>query len=136
VNQRQIGRRVEVLVATGEGRKDSATHRLSGRAEDSRLVHFEVPEGAETPRPGDIVTVEITEAKPFYLLADATATTPYEVRRTRAGEAWDNQDAASCAVPTQGSDSGVAATGAKVSLGLPTLRVATTPIYDPADGQR
>ena len=34
------GQQVEVLVAEGEGRKDSATHRLSGRARDNRLVHF------------------------------------------------------------------------------------------------
>ena len=31
-NRRQVGRAVEVLVADGEGRKDAATHRLSGRA--------------------------------------------------------------------------------------------------------
>ena len=31
---------VEVLVAEGEGRKDAATRRLSGRARDGRLVHF------------------------------------------------------------------------------------------------
>ena len=34
------GRTVEVLVATGEGRKDAATRRMSGRARDGRLVHF------------------------------------------------------------------------------------------------
>ena len=42
-NQQLVGRPVEVLVSTGEGKKDAETHRLSGRAEDSRLVHFEVP---------------------------------------------------------------------------------------------
>ena len=31
-NKRQVGRTLEVLVAEGEGRKDGATHRLSGRA--------------------------------------------------------------------------------------------------------
>jgi len=35
-----VGRAVEVLVADGEGRKDEATHRMSGRAKDNRLVHF------------------------------------------------------------------------------------------------
>ena len=49
---------VEVLVSTGEGKKDAETHRLSGRAEDSRLVHFEVPAGSELPRPGDVVSVD------------------------------------------------------------------------------
>ena len=31
-NKRLVGRTVEVLVAEGEGRKDAATHRVSGRA--------------------------------------------------------------------------------------------------------
>ncbi|MFM6971713.1 MAG: tRNA (N6-isopentenyl adenosine(37)-C2)-methylthiotransferase MiaB, partial [Rhodoluna sp.] len=39
-NQKQIGETVEVLVAN-EGRKDDQTNRMSGRARDSRLVHFE-----------------------------------------------------------------------------------------------
>jgi tRNA-2-methylthio-N6-dimethylallyladenosine synthase len=39
-NKKQVGKTVEVLVATGEGRKDSATHRQTGRTQDSRLVHF------------------------------------------------------------------------------------------------
>ena len=37
--------RVEVLVSMGEGKKDAETHRLTGRAEDNRLVHFEVARG-------------------------------------------------------------------------------------------
>src|SRR5450432_3171563 len=52
------GREVEVLVADGEGRKDEATHRMSGRARDNRLVHF-APADA-TARPGDIVTTVVT----------------------------------------------------------------------------
>ena len=53
-NRRQEGRAVEVLVAEGEGRKDGATHRLSGRAADNRLVHFARPPercGRRRPRP-------------------------------------------------------------------------------------
>ena len=42
-NKRLVGRRVELMVSEGEGRKDAATHRLSGRGPDNRLVHF-VPE--------------------------------------------------------------------------------------------
>jgi tRNA-2-methylthio-N6-dimethylallyladenosine synthase len=42
-NQAQIGRELQVLVSTGEGKKDAETHRLTGRAEDNRLVHFELP---------------------------------------------------------------------------------------------
>ncbi|MEJ8283259.1 tRNA (N6-isopentenyl adenosine(37)-C2)-methylthiotransferase MiaB [Curtobacterium citreum] len=117
-NAAQVGRSVEVLVATGEGRKDDATRRLSGRAEDSRLVHFAVPEGSAVPRPGDVVTVQITRAAPHFLIADDDA--PLRIRRTRAGDAWDRAEAESCGVPTP------AAPGdgpRPVSLGLPTLRV-------------
>ena len=39
-NRALEGRTMELLVAEGEGRKDAATHRLSGRARDNRLVHF------------------------------------------------------------------------------------------------
>src|SRR6202044_1349110 len=39
-NAKQDGAVVEILVAEGEGRKDAATHRMSGRARDNRLVHF------------------------------------------------------------------------------------------------
>ena len=115
-NQAQIGREVEVLVIN-EGRKDDATNRMSGRAQDFRLVHFEIPEGADRPRPGDMVTVKVTEAAPYHLLADDTSV--YSLRRTRAGDAWDRAEAASCAVPSGDS----AAEGkSQVSLGLPTLR--------------
>src|SRR5690606_34130192 len=64
-NQKQVGREVEVLVSVGEGKKDAETHRLTGRAEDNRLVHFEVTPGSELPRPGDMVTVTITHGAPF-----------------------------------------------------------------------
>jgi tRNA-2-methylthio-N6-dimethylallyladenosine synthase len=88
-NKLQVGRDVEVLVAEGEGRKDGATHRLSGRARDNRLVHVALPESspaADLPRPGDLVVARVTYAAPHHLLADAD---PAEgVRRTRAGEAW------------------------------------------------
>ena len=85
-NRRLVGRTVEVLVAEGEGRKDAATHRMSGRAPDNRLVHF-TPEGTE-PRPGDLVTVTISRAAPHYLVADGA---PAAVRRTRAGDAWEKR---------------------------------------------
>ncbi len=117
-NARQVGRSVEVLVATGEGKKDDATRRLSGRAEDSRLVHFAVPAGSAVPRPGDVVTVEVTRAAPHFLIADNDG--PLRIRRTRAGDAWDRAEAESCGVPTPAT----AGDGPRpVSLGLPTLRV-------------
>lgn len=142
-NQKVVGRSVEVLVASGEGKKDAETHRLSGRAEDSRLVHFDVPAGSAVPRPGDVVSVVVTRAAPFHLIADSTDGAPLTIRRTRAGDAWDRAEADSCAVPAA-PDGG--ASGGPVSLGLPTLRVVreplvspgvgTMPIYDPSDSLR
>ena len=88
-NQKLAGTTVEVLVAEGEGRKDAATHRMSGRARDNRLVHFTPDQTA--PRPGDIVTVTVTRGAPHYLLSDAA---PLSVRRTRAGDAWEAAAAA------------------------------------------
>ncbi|MGB3354531.1 MAG: tRNA (N6-isopentenyl adenosine(37)-C2)-methylthiotransferase MiaB [Mycobacterium sp.] len=82
-NAAQIGGTVELLVATGEGRKDASTARMSGRARDGRLVHF-APGGAEQIRPGDIVVTTVTGAAPHHLIADATL---IEHRRTRAGDA-------------------------------------------------
>jgi tRNA-2-methylthio-N6-dimethylallyladenosine synthase len=113
-NKSVVGNVVEVLVANNEGRKDEATQRMSGRSKDNRLVHFEIPAGADIPRPGDLVTVQTTEAKPYFLLADAGEGRPYSVRRTRAGDAWDLAQAESCGVPA-----GAAAnTTGKVSLTL------------------
>ena len=109
-NQAQIGTDVEVLVATGEGRKDAATSRLSGRTMDNRLVHFDVPAGADTPRPGDVVTVTVSQAAPYHLVAEALAGSKYALRRTRGGDAFDRRQAESCGVPTPGSG--------KVSLGI------------------
>jgi tRNA-2-methylthio-N6-dimethylallyladenosine synthase len=103
-NKKVVGRSLEVLVAEGEGRKDAATHRLSGRARDNRLVHFALPEGVEAPRPGDMATVEVTYAAPHHLVADVFGS----VRRTRAGDAWERaQDAPA---PKPG-----------VMLGMPTI---------------
>jgi tRNA-2-methylthio-N6-dimethylallyladenosine synthase len=104
-NKRLVGRRVELMVAEGEGRKDAATLRLSGRAPDNRLVHFAAHSLVERPRPGDMVTVDITYAAPHHLVADGPAT----VRRTRSGDAWEARQA-------RPADAGV-------SLGMPTLGV-------------
>ncbi|UOQ60519.1 tRNA (N6-isopentenyl adenosine(37)-C2)-methylthiotransferase MiaB [Leucobacter rhizosphaerae] len=121
-NQAQIGETVQVLVSVGEGRKDTTRRRLSGRSEDNRLVHFAVPDGAEEPRPGDVVTVQITEAAPHFLIADVVPGV-YALRRTRAGDAHDRRQAESCGVPASPAGGGTAASSpAVVSLGLPTLR--------------
>src|SRR4051812_13404453 len=97
-NKRLLGRRVELLVAEGEGRKDAATHRMTGRARDNRLVHFmsppaevgaatHLPRPGDSPiRPGDLVEVEVTYAAPHHLVADGPVLTH---RRTRSGDAWE-----------------------------------------------
>jgi len=104
------GSPVEVLVATGEGRKDAATDRMSGRARDNRLVHFSVPQGAEIPRPGDVVEVTVTRAAPHHLVADSGVQGGlFRVRRTAGGDAWAAlQDTAGSHRPA-------------VTLGMPTI---------------
>src|ERR1700684_4325652 len=111
-NQKLTGATVEVLVAEGEGRKDAATHRMSGRARDNRLVHFAPHQS--TPRPGDIVTVTVTRGAPHYLPADGA---PLSVRRTRAGDAWQAAAAAPPAVVPP-----VPPEPAPVLLGMPAPR--------------
>jgi tRNA-2-methylthio-N6-dimethylallyladenosine synthase len=100
-NKRLVGQPVEVLVAVGEGRKDAATGRLSGRARDGRLVHFAT--GDLAIRPGDVVTTEITYAAPHHLNADGA---PRSHRRTRAGDVHE----AGLVTRTRG-----------ILLGLPTV---------------
>jgi tRNA-2-methylthio-N6-dimethylallyladenosine synthase len=110
-NLKLAGRAVEVLVAQGEGRKDAATARLSGRARDNRLVHFAVPQGAEVPRPGDVVGVSVTRAAPHHLVADSGVQGgPFTVRRTAGGDAW----AALQDIPGSGRPA--------VTLGMPSMR--------------
>jgi tRNA-2-methylthio-N6-dimethylallyladenosine synthase len=75
-----VGRPVEVLIAEGEGRKDNATARLSGRARDNRLVHIANCDA----RPGDVVDAVVSYAAPHHLVADHVL----GVRRTRGGDAW------------------------------------------------
>jgi tRNA-2-methylthio-N6-dimethylallyladenosine synthase len=87
-NRAQVGRRVELLVATGEGRKDAGTGRLSGRARDNRLVHFA---GSPQVRPGDVVETVVTYAAPHHLLAEGPLLAH---RRTRAGDAFETPRAA------------------------------------------
>ncbi|MHA7650502.1 tRNA (N6-isopentenyl adenosine(37)-C2)-methylthiotransferase MiaB [Mycobacterium sp. ML4] len=81
-NRALVGQTVQLLVATGEGRKDNRTARMSGRARDGRLVHFTA--GDQVVRPGDIITVAVTDAAPHHLIADSGILTH---RRTRAGDA-------------------------------------------------
>jgi tRNA-2-methylthio-N6-dimethylallyladenosine synthase len=108
-NLRQVGRSVEVMFADGEGRKDAATARMSGRAQDNRLVHVAVPDDPrDRPRPGDLADVAVTYAAPHHLTADAGLT---NLRRTPGGDAWQSRRGA------------VAQRPVGVSLGLPTVGV-------------
>ena len=88
-NKKLVGQRVELLVAEGEGKKDDLTARMSGRARDSRLVHFGVTGEVVAngrPRPGDIVEVELTHAAPHHHNADAGV---LSWRQTPAGDIWE-----------------------------------------------
>ena len=109
-NRAQEGREVELLVSTGEGRKDGATRRLTGRARDGRLVHF-APGDTTGIRPGDLVTVTVDRGAPHHLIADGGVHTH---RRTRAGDA---------------AEAGSRPTGAPTTLGLPGFG---TPPPEPA----
>ncbi|MDR0366839.1 MAG: tRNA (N6-isopentenyl adenosine(37)-C2)-methylthiotransferase MiaB [Bifidobacteriaceae bacterium] len=101
-NAKQVGRSVEVLVAAGEGRKDKASGRISGRARDGRLVHVSPPAdwaGGEI-NPGDIVQTVITRSAPHHLIADGTAgqlfeVLPYAKRRPDVAAAVADQPAPS-----------------------------------------
>ena len=119
-NKRLVGSTVELLVAVGEGRKDTATGRMSGRARDGRLVHFvagaangqlgaaqgangQHGSGGPEIRPGDIVHTTVTYAAPHHLNADGPILAH---RRTRAGDAHE---------------AGRTPRTAGVMLGLPTV---------------
>ena len=103
------GNTVEVLVTDDSGRKGNSTGRLSGRARDNRLVHLGLPDQVKDglfnatgldprladelppllPRPGDLVTAKVTQGAPYHLIADSGVDGGlFEVRRTRAGDAW------------------------------------------------
>ena len=85
-NAKLVGTDVELLVQA-DGRKNSETHRISGRARDGRLVHFTpVMNGEDITsqiRPGDIVHTTVTDSGSFFLIADEGVTSH---RRTKAGD--------------------------------------------------
>jgi tRNA-2-methylthio-N6-dimethylallyladenosine synthase len=111
-NKALVGTRVELLVAAGEGGKDAARGRMSGRARDGRLVHFTAADGV---RPGDVVETVVTEGKPHFLIADGALLSH---RRTRAGDA---------------AEAGTRPTTPGVSLGMPRIGVpAPLPAAVPA----
>ncbi|HJD49624.1 MAG TPA: tRNA (N6-isopentenyl adenosine(37)-C2)-methylthiotransferase MiaB [Candidatus Corynebacterium intestinavium] len=103
-NQELVGTTQELLVQETGGRKDAQRHRMSGRARDGRLVHF-TP--SEDVRPGDIVEVTITDARPFFLIADGPLVNH---RLTKAGD-----------MSGAGQTPTTAPIG--VSLGVPTIGI-------------
>lgn len=105
-NAKLIGTEVELLVQASGGRKNDKTHRMTGRSRDGRLVHFD-PQGHvdRDIRPGDVITTVVTEARPFFLIADSGV---LQHRRTKAGDM-----SAAGKVPT------TAPVG--VGLGLPSI---------------
>ena len=64
------GRDVEVMVTGTPGKKDAATHRVTGREKTGVLVHIGVPEGEPMPQVGDFVTATVTHAGRHNLIAD------------------------------------------------------------------
>jgi tRNA-2-methylthio-N6-dimethylallyladenosine synthase len=52
-------------------------------------VHFTLPDGVKAPRPGDIVTVTVSEAGPYHLIADPKTSAEITVRRTIGGDAFE-----------------------------------------------
>jgi tRNA-2-methylthio-N6-dimethylallyladenosine synthase len=107
-NRALEGTVVEVLVSTGEGRKDGATRRMSGRARDGRLVHF--APGEVPVRPGDVVEVTIGYGAPHHLVADGPVRSH---RRTRAGDVFE---------------SGERPGGTPTGLGLPSFGAPPQPV--------
>lgn len=110
-NRMIVGRCVELLIVDDSGRKNSFTSRMSGRARDGRLVHFDpkpATAGAidRSLRPGDIIEVDVTAAAPHHLLADSGVLSH---RRTKAGNHYE-----AGVVPTTEP--------VGVGLGLPTIR--------------
>ena len=134
------GRR-DAVTARISGR--AADNRLVHVALPEGLTEDDYAGGA--PRPGDMVTVRVTHGAPHNLIADSArcgreldpraaaaneALKPgdrlwlddgpalFQVRRTRAGDAWERRQAEACATPEPDT--------APVSLGLPTLRVGAS----------
>ena len=100
-NTKLIGKQIQLLVSAHEGRHDLDLKRVTGRAQDFRLTHFD--NSANTARPGDLVSAQVTEAFANHIVAGA----PISVIKTRGGDAhtaWVNE---------QGDK--------KILLGIPTL---------------
>ena len=70
------------MITGKRGKKDTDTHRVTGREKTGVLVHIGVPEGEPVPEIGDFVTATVTHAGRHNLLADpdVAAGQTYSVR--------------------------------------------------------
>ncbi|MBC7464127.1 MAG: tRNA (N6-isopentenyl adenosine(37)-C2)-methylthiotransferase MiaB [Actinobacteria bacterium] len=102
VNKESIGRTMQVLVTEHEGRRDAERARMSGRTEDFRLAHFSFDQ-SDIARPGDVVTMTVTDAAPHFLSGDSA-----HIRRTRGGDSYEARTAERAKEP--------------LLLGMPTSR--------------
>jgi len=118
LNRGLQGREVEVLVSSGEGRKDAATARMSGRSRDGRLVHFTPlgPAVDRAVRPGDVVRAVVSYGAPHHLVADGPLLAH---RRTPAGDHHEAGVRPGGAVPAPMLEP--ASGSSAVPLGLPTV---------------
>lgn len=80
-NSKLIGKSIELLVSSHEGRHDLDLNRVNGRSADFRLTHFDNSE--KLARPGDLVKVNVTEAFANHIVAGK----PIEVRKTKGADA-------------------------------------------------
>ena len=78
VNEEVIGKEVELLVTDIDDGKGT------GKSRDFRLVHCDL--AGTDARPGDLVTVEISSAKPHFIFAEEK---PLSIVRTRGGDAFE-----------------------------------------------
>jgi tRNA-2-methylthio-N6-dimethylallyladenosine synthase len=114
-----------VSASDGTSTRDrvSASDGTSARDDGSARDGASVPGGSTgtgMPRPGDLVTVEITYAAPHHLVSDLPAT---GLRRTRSGDAWEaRQSTDSCTPGAASTVTGPEGRATPVLLGLPTLR--------------
>ena len=79
-NEKQIGKTVELLVSSNEGRHDVDQKRMNGRSADFRLTHFD--NSAHTARPGDLVKVIVTQGFANHIVGSA----PISVTKTKGGD--------------------------------------------------
>ena len=80
-NEKLIGKKVELLVSSHEGRHDIDQRRMNGRSADFRLTHFDNSENKA--RPGDLVEVTVVEAYANHIVAGA----PLAIKKTKGAAA-------------------------------------------------